>query len=308
MKKTILDNLIMFKAKHTLFQLSAFVSFGLFVVCFQSLAYGLDTKALLWKVDKNGVDSSYIFATMHSEDSRIVTLSKKVKLIFAQSKSFTAEIDLSLDVSATVSNMMLLPRNKSLRLIVGNDLFEKTVDVLKKFNIPEKFVNKMKPWAVMMTLSYPKPKTGLYLDKILFNNAIKVNKPYYGLETVQEQLAIFNNISYPHQVILLRDTIAQYSKFGEQLEKLKSLYLSENLDGIHEYNTKIMLNGNFRVAKKFMDVLIDKRNRTMVQRMQLRLREGGAFIAVGALHLPGNKGILQLLREQHYQLTAIKKL
>ncbi len=295
----------MFKLKYALPKLSVFVYFVFLVLSFQSTAYGTETKARLWKIDKNGVDSSYIFATMHSEDSRIVRLSEKVKLIFEQSKSFTAEIDLSLDVSSTVSNMMMLPNNKKLSLIVGNELFQKTVTALKSFKIPEKFVNRMKPWAVMMTLSYPKPKTGLYLDKVLFNKAIKMNKPYYGLETVQEQLAIFNNISYPHQVILLRDSIAQYSQFSEQLEKLKSLYLAGDLDGIHNYNTSIMLKGNFRVAKKFMEVLIDKRNKTMVQRMKDRLREGRAFIAVGALHLPRNTGILQLLREQQYQLSPI---
>jgi len=294
-----------FRLSYTLPRLLLLLWVMVLYFLFLTAAYGDSTNTRLWKIDKNGIESSYILATMHSEDPRILYLPHNYNIIFKNAKSFTAEIDMSLDNSAALAKIMMLPKNKKLRKLIGNDLFEKSVTILKGFGIPEKFVNRMKPWAVLMTLSYPKSKTGLFLDKLLFEQAIKMKKKSYGLETVQEQIAIFNNISYLHQTILLRDSIKQYPNFGKQLEKLKLLYIKGDLDGLVHFNKEIMLQGNYRVAQKLMKKLIDNRNEIMVKRMQVRLREGGAFIAVGALHLPGEVGILQLLRNQQYKLTPI---
>jgi uncharacterized protein YbaP (TraB family) len=260
----------------------------------------------LWRIDKVGVESSYILATMHSEDPRVLKLPNHYNTIFSKSKSFTAEIDLSVDNTMSVAKIMMLPGDKNLKAIIGDDLFNKSVLMLKDFSIPKNVVNQLKPWAVLMTLSYPKPKTGLFLDKVLYDRATKLKIKSYGLESVEEQIAIFDNISYVHQTILLRDSMKQYPHFDAQLKKLKKLYLAGNLDGLQKFNDDIMLKGNYRVASKFMDQLINERNIRMVSRMKPRLVEGGAFIAVGALHLPGQAGIIQLLRDQNYQLTPVK--
>ncbi len=275
------------------------------LIAFQSVCYAQQSDSRLWRIDKNGVEPSYLFATMHSEDPRILKLPENVDKVFLKAKSFTAEIDLSIDMNATLGLSMLLPENKNLKSIIGDVLFQSSVSILKDFGIPKKIVNRMKPWAVLMTLSYPKPKTGLFLDKLLFNKAQKQNKKHYGLETAQEQIAIFNETPLSQQTILLRDTIKQYPTFHQQLEQLKKLYLKGDLDGLLQFNHKVMLQGDYQVADQFMVNLIDKRNFKMVDRMQPRLREGNAFIAVGALHLPGEKGILALLRQQHYRTTAI---
>jgi len=284
-----------------------FICLLVLILGLQSTSYAGSENARLWKIDKVGVNSSYILATMHSEDTRVLKLPKNYNDIFLKADSFTAEIDLNIDNTTAVAKTMMLPSDKNLKQIIGDDLFNESVKILKDFSIPENIVNQLKPWAVLMTLSYPKPKTGLFLDKVLFDKATKINKKTYGLETAQEQIAIFDNISYLHQTILLRDSMKQYPQFDAQLEKLKSLYLAGDLEGLQKFNNEVMLKGNYRVASKFMVQLIDDRNLRMVRRMQPRLQEGAAFIAVGALHLPGKAGILQLLRLQHYKLTAIQE-
>ena len=250
------NKLYKLKSRQKLFQLLLFICVIIFIFICQSFSYGEDTNARLWQIDKNGIESSYILATMHSEVPRILKLPDNYKNIFVKAKSFTAEIDLSIDNSMALAKTMMLPDNKKLKKIIGDDLFNKSVNILNDFGVPQKIVNKMKPWAVLMTLSYPRPKTGLFLDKLLFDEAIKMKKKCYGLETVQEQIAIFNNTSYLHQTILLRDSIAQYPNFDEQIEKLKELYIKGDLDGLRDFNQKIMLKGNYRVATKFMIVLI----------------------------------------------------
>jgi len=299
MRYLLLDKLFKLNLVHQIF-----VFF--FIISLQTTCYGTEVHSRLWKIDKTGNESSYILATMHSEDPRILILPDNYNKIFIAAKSFTAEIDLSIDNTKTLTKAMMLPANKKLKKIIGENLFKKSVNILNDYGIPENIINQMKPWAVLMTLSYPKPKTGLFLDKLLFDKAIKMKKKYYGLETVQEQIAIFDNTSYLDQRKLLLDSINEYPNFEEQLEIIKQLYIKGDLDGLREYNKKVMLKGNYQVAEKFMIELLDKRNIKMVYRMKPRLDEGGAFIAVGALHLPGNVGILQLLREQEYQLTPIQ--
>ncbi|VAW97580.1 hypothetical protein MNBD_GAMMA22-2296 [hydrothermal vent metagenome] len=305
MKNLPLKKFPIFYRKPNMLQLIILAFIIFILIAFQSVCYAQPTNSRLWRIDKNGIESSYIFATMHSENPSVLKLPETVKKVFIKTKSFTAEVDLSLDLTASLGLAMMLPKNKNLKSIIGDELFQSSISILSEYGIPHRVVNRMKPWAVLMTLSYPKPKTGLFLDKLLFNKAMKQNKKHYGLETVAEQIAIFNDTPLSHQTILLRDTIKQYPTFNQQLEKIRKLYLKGDLDGLQLFNQEVMSKGDYKVANKFMVNLIDKRNLKMVARMQARLLEGNAFIAVGALHLPGEKGILALLRKQHYQTTAV---
>ena len=81
--------------------------------------------------------------------------------------------------------------------------------------------------------------------------------------------------------------------------------MSRDLSQLQKLNDEFMTESDPDVAKRFENNLVVKRNHLMAERMQTRLKEGNAFIAVGALHLPGNEGILNLLSKQGYKLKAI---
>ena len=66
-----------------------------------------------------------------------------------------------------------------------------------------------------------------------------------------------------------------------------------------------MQQGDRRVAQLFTSEVVVNRNRRMLERIQPRLREGNAFIAVGALHLPGKDGLLTLLRNKGYRVSPV---
>jgi uncharacterized protein YbaP (TraB family) len=85
------------------------------------------------------------------------------------------------------------------------------------------------------------------------------------------------------------------------------LYLKRDLAALQAVGTDLTDTSaeERRGAEAFLDRLVDERNVRMVERMIPRLEEGATFVAVGALHLPGQRGILQLLANRGYKVAAV---
>ena len=165
-------------------------------------------------------------------------------------------------------------------------------------------IRHMKPWAVMMAFSGAPEGRGLFLDMALQLEATRRDKPTYGLETMQEQIAVFNGMSLDDQVVLLRDAVQTASMTGDAIEELAQAYLKRDLAALLALQDKYKP-ADSRVYAEMMRRLLTARNHNMAERLHERLQEGNAFIAVGALHLPGENGLLQLLRAAGYQLTRV---
>jgi uncharacterized protein YbaP (TraB family) len=169
-------------------------------------------------------------------------------------------------------------------------------------------VNKLKPWAVVATLNMPPQKTGEFLDLQLYREAMRRKIPTYGLEKVEEQLAIFENMSLADQLSLLKETLTNFDEIQATFEKLHDLYLKRDLTAMLEFSMEQIQQSTVQLEtlfKAFYKRLIDDRNLKMAKRMEKRFQEGNAFVAIGALHLPGENGVLKLLEKQGYQVTAV---
>jgi uncharacterized protein YbaP (TraB family) len=155
-----------------------------------------------------------------------------------------------------------------------------------------------------MTLSIPKQESGEFLDLRLYNIASRRGMQTHALETYEEQLSVFDSISLADQKKMLAQTLAELDQLPVMFEKLRQAWLARDLVQLEKVGNE-QLPDNNPAAKRLMDSLLDKRNHKMLQRMQPRLKEGRAFIAVGALHLAGQRGLLNLLSEQGYTVEAI---
>jgi len=108
------------------------------------------------------------------------------------------------------------------------------------------------------------------------------------------------------QVILLKETLAHIDEMPTILEKVHVLYLSRNLTEMMTFSKEYSKSeNNQQVVDKFMERVVDQRNVRMVERMEEFLKAGNTFIAVGALHLPGEKGILRLLEARGYRVSSV---
>jgi len=267
-----------------------------------------EQQGLFWKIDNGKQVPSYIFGTIHSEDARVNQLPKIITSRFEQADSAAFEVLMDLSTMLKVSTAMFyVGEEQSLKKLLDTDLYQEVITVMKSYQMPEELVDRLKPWAVIVTLSAPPTKTGEFLDFTLYQKAVALDIPVYGLEQVEEQTSIFDDIPLENQIQLLKDTIKDIDEIPAMFEKLHELYLERDLTKLLKFSIDEMKreSDNDSLIDDFIDKILDKRNVRMVERMEERLQKGNAFIAVGALHLPGEKGILRLLQNKGYTVSPL---
>ena len=261
-------------------------------------------RGLLWRIEADGPQPSYLFGTIHSADPRVTALPAAVRAAFEHASSFTMETFFSGAGLVRMAEAMYFPDDRTLGQLLGPEDYALVEQAVAAQGHPTRDLNKKKPWAVVMTLDAPPPESLLFLDLMLQRDAVLAGKPNHKLETMEEQLAVFDGMPLADQVTLLRESVRAHHQMREQHEELIRLYLKRDLAGLLALvnNSKP---ADDRVFQSLLDRLLTQRNIKMAERMAPRLKEGNAFIAVGAGHLPGEMGLLQLLERAGYRLTAV---
>jgi uncharacterized protein YbaP (TraB family) len=166
-------------------------------------------------------------------------------------------------------------------------------------------LDRMKPWAVAVTLSMPAPESGEVLDMRLYQQALQAGKQVVGLESIREQLAVFDDMPESKQVVLLQDAVDNFPELDAMHRELLDAWMRRDLAALMAINTAAMQAGDQELAEEFQDRLIVRRNKRMAERLLPYLQEGKVFVAVGALHLPGETGLLNLLEQRGYTVRAL---
>ena len=288
--------------KHFLKQTFTAFTLLLFWTATQAAPY---SQGLLWKIERAGQAPSYVFGTIHSEDARVLNLPKPVQSVFDGSKIFVMEALLDETALLTMSAAMLFTDGRSLKDVLSAPTYTKAVSAMTDYGLPEIGLQLLQPWAVAITLSTPKPKTGLVLDLALMQQAMAQGKQTAGLETMEEQIGIFSKLPMREQVIILEDTLKQQTKIQQMFATLHEAYLARDLAGLERLSAAQLALGNRELGQKLMTKLIDQRNQRMVMRMETYFKSGQAFIAIGALHLPGEAGVLNLLAKKGYRVSVV---
>jgi len=260
---------------------------------------------LLWEISKTGQVPSHLFGTIHSEDPEVVDLPAPVRQVFDAANSVVLEMLMDNEAMMYSSTAMLMLDGRSLSDVLGMPLYKQVAEAIASRGIPELVLNRMKPWAVAVTLSTPVLETGQVLDLVLYQDALQQLKAVYGLETIREQLDLFDAMPESDQVTLLKDAIDNLPELDAMNADLLAVYKQRDLDGLLAINETSMQTGDQRLAKDFQQRVIIDRNHRMAERMQPYLQQGKAFVAVGALHLPGEEGLLNLLEQQGYTVRRV---
>lgn len=261
-------------------------------------------RGLLWKIEAEGAAPSYLFGTIHLSDPRVTNLPGPVRLAFERSASFTMETFINASGLLHMAEAMFFSDDRTLDRLLGKELYAELERAFGERGLPTRDLNRKKPWAALLSLSAPPRQGPLFLDLMLLWEATLADKPHYKLETVEEQLAVFNDMSLDEQVALLRDTLLMQENLYGQYELLIQAYLARDLDRLMRivYQNRP---SEGQVFDSLLGRLLDERNVRMLERMIPRLQEGNAFIAVGAGHLPGEQGLLSLLEQAGYRVTSV---
>lgn len=262
-------------------------------------------RGLLFEVRAGAADSCWLFGTIHSEDPRVMDLPAEVR--GALEGSAVMALEVVPDAQAILRSMvtMVYTDGRTLEEVVGPAAYRDVVDAMQERGLAEAAIRDFKPWAVVTLLSVPPAKTGEFLDIHLYKQALAGGKEVVGLETIDEQLAVFEGLSEEDQVALLEQTLDVRDRLPSVFEQLLETYLRRDIGGLLRLSDRYLRGGgDTLLAERFRSAALDVRNARMAERMVPLIEAGGCFIAVGALHLPGDGGVLARLQDAGFSLRA----
>lgn len=278
-----------------------------------------NANALLWKVERAGTQASYLFGTMHLTDDRINTLSPAVKTALTGARRLVLEVeDLSsgsfMKAFARGRQLMMFGDGRSLDQLLSEAEFRKVSSILQRAGLPAPLAGAFRPWVASLMLALSdcerqRTAQGLpALDLRLANEAQALGIPVAGLETLELQFRAMAGVPEADQVELLKAGLRLYDRVDDVVETTVQLYLARQLGAI--WPLQLVLAEQVGVASAAFgsaeQSLLVTRNQGMRDKAVGHLDQGGATIAVGALHLPGKHGLVQLLREAGYTLTPVE--
>ncbi|MEO1702797.1 MAG: TraB/GumN family protein [Pseudomonadota bacterium] len=278
-------------------------------------------QSLLFKIEKDGVKPSWLFGTMHMTDPRIVNLSDKAQNAFERADTLIIESDEVLDM--TKAQLALLGR-PDLQMFTGDERLTDFINAeeravleagLQKRGLQLALINRMQPWMVTGLVALPacemqrKQAGELFLDLALADRAEATGKTIAGLETIVEQLEALASLPVEFHIQGLVETIKLGDAMDDVIETMIQLYLDENIAAVmptlETVATKLGGTNDDEGYAAFEEKIVVNRNHIMAERAQPYLDDGGVFLAVGALHLPGDEGVAQLLEDAGYLVSPV---
>jgi len=262
-------------------------------------------RALFWSIQKSDRQAGYLLGTIHSEDPRVLDFSEDFLRKLKANEVFAMEMVPDLATLERLTGYMNYPPGKSLESVIGNERYTALQSALSGYRVPAEFVTRMKPWAVMLTLSTPPPETGFFMDFSLSLRASGSGLEVVGLETLEEQLSFLENMPMPMQLSLLDQAIAEYGQVVEVHDQMVDAYLENNLVALQLLSDEQLEAVGESASDYFMESGIHARNQRMAQALLQQLENKTVFVAVGALHLPGEEGLLNILRQHGFVLSPL---
>lgn len=274
------------------------------VISFVVNAQNLE-KSLLWKISGNGLEKpSYLFGTMHA----VCEINFDTDVIKALDETNQLYLEIDLDDPKLQINMMkgmmmkdgitlssLITKEDS---IIVNDFLKANVGTTLKF------VDKFKPFMVS-SMFIPKllecPMKSIEMELVKISKEQK--EEVFGLETIEEQILVFDKIPYKIQAEeLVKTAKDNLIKDKAEFQKMLVIYEEKDIEGMID----MMAESENKISSEFDDLLLNDRNDNWIPIIEKISKEKPTFYAVGAAHLAGENGVIKLLRKKGFTVEAVK--
>ena len=272
------------------------------------------TEGLFWKIEKDGEYVGHIFGTLHMNDARIGKLHDKVNKVLDESKSFAMEAFPSdhywnpYQGGQLIKHDMVLPKGESLKEYVDEETFARIQEVLvDTLGMQPELVETLRPWAAMRSFAIRAESNDVILDYALLERAADQRKELFQVESIEEFIVTLQEMPIDAQVALLKFTVNSYPDMRGIIDDMLDAYLEQDLKAMYEISTRFIPREpeNEQWREIYLKHVIEIRNIVMEHYMRKPMRLKDTFIAVGAVHLYGDKGVLALMEKDGYTVSRV---
>ncbi|HEV3412139.1 MAG TPA: TraB/GumN family protein [Puia sp.] len=263
---------------------------------------------LLWRITgKGSAHPSYLFGTMHILCAADATLSDSLLSAIHSVDEVYFEINLG-DLTGMLSAIQYMNMNHGEKLsdLLKPDEYARVKDYFSKHQsmLPFGMLERFKPMLISGLIEEQglgcATTDGMEMKIMAALREQDNKKPINGLETAAFQASLFDSIPYAKQAKELVDYIDSADQNKEMTRQLADLYVKQDLDGIQALSDK-----DDPGMDEYMDLLLYDRNRKWARILDNLLPEKSLLIAVGAGHLPGKQGVIELLRKEGYTVEPV---
>lgn len=274
---------------------------------------------LLWKVSGNGLSRpSYIMGTYHFAPANMMEKIPGMERALEGCDVVVGEIDkeemMGQDAQMKMAMAMMAPPDSTLDVLFSPEDYAIVEQVFDKYfsNMGVKLsqMNMLKPGAISVQMQamqavkhFPNFNESELIDMAVQTRANEMGRPSIGLETIDEQIELLFNSPLTEQAEGLLEACKKDDLFTVQSSALVEAYMAQDLTELERIFTDPELGGDDAEA---MDALIYDRNRNWAEKLVKMMPERAALVCVGAGHLPGDQGLLQLLRDRGYTVEPMK--
>lgn len=287
----------------------------LFLLPLSALASSAGDKRFLWKVTDGQGRHAWLLGSIHAAKKELYPLAPEIEKAFAASKILVVEADQSnvdpLKLQRMIAERGVYPPGQSLSAQMGPERAKKALELAGKVGIPAAQAERMKPWFLALNASILKiqslgydPKLGI--DQHFMNAARARKMPIGELESAEFQLDLLSGFNDELQGLFVESTLEDLDKVERTMKEIFDAWIRGDASGLEQIVLKDGMARRPEMAPLRLK-LFDERNVGMASKVEGYLKSGDVhFVIMGAGHLLGDKGVVQLLKAKGYTLEQVE--
>jgi uncharacterized protein YbaP (TraB family) len=281
--------------------------------CLCTFSQKIEAKSLLWKISGNGIkDTSYLYGTIHLIDKKDFVLTPQLKRSFKKTHALVLEVNIEMDAPTKqeMARKMMYPNRQSIKNYVSpsdyNYLHSYLIDTLKISALKTTIYEMMTPFFFESIVTAEQIDNVKSYEKTLAKMAGKKEKLF--VETIQEQMEIVRGDSLELEIEnLMKNIRAGKLNADKEMKEMIKLYVNQDLQELYNYVTTSFIELEKDPAKRdeMLAKMLTNRNKKWIPLLTNWMQEKTLFIAVGAGHLAGDEGVINLLKRQGYTVEPV---
>ena len=269
-------------------------------------------QSLLWRISGNNLSiASYLYGTIHMIGKEDFFLTDSTRSSFERSERIVFEINMedmtNMSVLFSLITKVMMEDGVRLKDLLSEEDYALVQQRFSELGLPLMMFERMKPMFLSSFAAGDMSTDGFSSGSVVsyemefMEMAKQEEKEMAGLETIEFQMSMFDSIPYKVQAEMLVESLRGGDTEDDQFQIMVDLYKAQDLEGM-----QALFQDEEGGVGEYEDVLLINRNRNWIPLMAEMMKEKATFFAVGAGHLGGKNGVIQLLRQAGYTLTPLR--